>query len=62
MKTAAQGATEMFMPEFEKEENLWNVISEMSKNRDAKRASFKRLPKLFEMSGNQFNFFLFFAC
>ena len=41
----------MFIPEFEKEENLWNVMSEIYKNHDAKKkkqASRKRLPELFE--------------
>ena len=53
----------MFISEFQKDESLWNVISEMSKNRDPKKARFKRLPELFEMGGNfLFKFFLFFAC
>ena len=42
----------MFIPEFEKMESLGNVMSEIYKNGDAKLASFKRLPELFEVSGN----------
>ena len=41
----------MFIPEFEKEESLWSVISESYKNRNAKNESFKRLPELFGISG-----------
>ena len=47
-----QGAIEIFISEFEKEEILWNVMSEIYKKRDAKRVSFKRFPELFEMSDN----------
>ena len=47
-----QGATEMFISEFENKESFINVMSEIYKNDDAKKASFKRLPELFEMSGN----------
>ena len=43
-----QGATDMFISEFEKEKSLWNVMSAIYKNRDAKTTSFKRLPELFE--------------
>ena len=35
-----QGATEMFISEFDKKKSLWNVMSEMYKNREAKKASF----------------------
>ena len=41
-KKPDQGATEMFISEYEKEECLWNVMSEIQKNRDAKKVSFKR--------------------
>ena len=50
-----QGLTEMFISEFEKKENLWNLMSEIYKNRDAKKASFKRVPELIE-GLNFFNF------
>ena len=38
-KKLDQGATEMFISEFEKEESLWNVMSEIYKNCDAKLIS-----------------------
>ena len=41
----------MFVSEFENKESLCNVMSEIYKNRDAKKI-FKRLPKLSEASGN----------
>ena len=44
--------TEMFISQFENKESLCNVMSEIYKNGDAKKASFKRLPELSEMSGN----------
>ena len=34
-KKLDQGTTEIFISEFEKEGSLWNVISEIFKNRDA---------------------------
>ena len=52
-KKLDQVKTEMFISEFEIEESPWNVISEINKNSDAKKASFKGFPELFEMSGNQ---------
>ena len=36
-KNFDQGTTEMFLLEFEKEESFWNVMSEIYKNRDAKK-------------------------
>ena len=42
----------MFISEFDNKENLCNVMPEIYKNGDAKKASLKRLPQLFEMSGN----------
>ena len=42
----------MFISEFENKESFVNVMSEIYKNDDAKKATFKRLPELFEMSGN----------
>ena len=50
-KRLDQHATEMFTSEFEKDENLWNIIFESYKNRNAKNESFKRLSELFEMKG-----------
>ena len=50
-KKLDQVKTEMFISEFEIEESPWNVISEINKNSDAKKASFKGFPELFEMSG-----------
>ena len=51
-----QGATEIFISEYEKEESLWNVMTAIYKNRDAKKkTSFKSLPELFE-GLNFFNF------
>ena len=47
-----QGTTKMFISEFEKEGSLWNVMSEIFKNRDALKASFRRFPELFEMISN----------
>ena len=47
-----QGTTEMFISKLENKDTLCNVMSEIYKNGDAKKASFKRLPELFEMSGN----------
>ena len=48
-----QGATDLFILEFENKESICNVMSEIYKNRDAKKkASFKRLPELSEISGN----------
>ena len=38
-----QGATEMFVSEFEKEESLWNVMSEIYKNRDVKKTKFQKI-------------------
>ena len=32
-----QGATEIFISEYEKEESLWNVMTAIYKNRDAKK-------------------------
>ena len=43
-----QGATEMFISQFEKQESLWNVKSEIYKNRNGKKTTFQRLPELFE--------------
>ena len=42
----------MFISEFEDKESLYNAMSKTYKNRDAKKASFKRLPELSEMCGN----------
>ena len=42
----------MFISELEKEKSLWNKMSDISKNCHAKKKSFKRLPELFEGSGN----------
>ena len=47
-----QGATEMFISEFENKESLCNVMSKYTKAVMRKKASFKRLPELSEMSGN----------
>ena len=47
-KKLDQVKTEMFILEFEIE-----IISEINKNSDAKKASFKGFPELSEMSGNQ---------
>ena len=33
----------MFISEFEKEETLWNLISEIHRNHNAKKESFKTL-------------------
>ena len=41
----------MLILELDKEEGLWNVMSEIHKNRNEKKATFKRLPELFEVSG-----------
>ena len=38
-----QGATEMFVSEFEKEESLWNVMSEIYKNCDAKKTKSQKI-------------------
>ena len=46
-KKLDQVKTEMFILEFEIE-----IISEINKNSDAKKASFKGFPELSEMSGN----------
>ena len=51
-KKLDQGTSEKFTSEFEKEDSLWNVMSVIYNNRDAKRASFKRFPELFEMGDN----------
>ena len=51
-KKLDQGTTEMFISEFEKEESLLNVISEIFKNRNRKKAIFKRFLEVFEMNGN----------
>ena len=40
-KKLNQSATKMFISEFEKEESLWNVMSEIYKNRDAKKQVLK---------------------
>ena len=42
----------MFISEFENKETLCNVMSEIYKTAMRKKASFKRLPQLSEMSGN----------
>ena len=42
----------MFISEFENKESLCSVMSKIYEDRDAKKASFKRLPELSEMSGN----------
>ena len=42
----------MFISEFENKEILYNVISEIYKNGDLEKTSFKRLPELSEMSRN----------
>ena len=47
-----QGATEMFISEFEKTENLCNVMSEIHKNGDAKKSKFQKIPELSEMRGS----------
>ena len=47
-----QGATEMFISELKNKESLCNAMSEIYKNRDAKKASLKRLSQLSEMSDN----------
>ena len=36
----------MFIPEFEKEENLWNVMSEIYKNHDAKKKQTNKSQKI----------------
>ena len=52
----------MFISEFQNKGSLHNVMSEIYKNGDAKKASFKRLPELLEMSGNKFKFFWPIIC
>ena len=52
----------MFISKFENKESLCNVMYEIYKNGDAKKASFKRLPELSEMSDNQFKFFCPIIC
>ena len=47
-----QGATEMFISEFENTENLCNVMSEIHKNGDAKKSKFQKIPELSEMRGS----------
>ena len=42
----------MFISEFKNKESVWNVMSEIKKTAVRKKASFKRLSKLSEMSGN----------
>ena len=42
----------MFISEFENKESLCNVMSEIYNNGNTKKASFKTLPELSEMSGN----------
>ena len=42
-KKPDQGATEMFISEFDKEESLWNVMSEIYKKRDAKKSKFQKI-------------------
>ena len=42
-KKLDQGATEMFISEFDKEENLWKVMSEIYKKRDAKKSKFQKI-------------------
>ena len=42
----------MFISEFQDKESLCNVMSEIYKNGNVKKASFKTLPELSEMSGN----------
>ena len=60
-KKLDQGTTEMFISEFEKEESLLNVISKIFKNRNRKKAIFKRFLELFEMNDNSFKFFPLFV-
>ena len=47
-----QGATEMFISEFENTENLCSVMSEIHKNGDAKKSKFQKIPELSEMRGS----------
>ena len=47
----------MFISEFQDKESLCNVMSEIYKNGNAKKASFKTLPELSEMSGNSIQIF-----
>ena len=42
----------MCISKFENKESLCNIMSEIHKNGVAKKASFKRLPGLSEISGN----------
>ena len=50
VKKFNQGATEMFISEFEIE--FWNVMSKIYKNSIAKKANFKDFLESLEMSGN----------
>ena len=38
-----QGATEMFISEFENKESLCNVMSKIYKGRDAKKSKFQKI-------------------
>ena len=42
----------MFISEFEKKENLWNMMSESYKNRDAKNESFNNCLSYLECVGS----------
>ena len=42
----------MFISDLENKESLCNVVSEIHKNGDANKASFKRLPELSETSAD----------
>ena len=52
VKTSKIEKTEEFIAKYEEEECLWNALDENYKNRDLKQASFQRLAKRFQISGN----------
>ena len=52
VKTIKIEKTEEFIAEYEQEERLWNALDENYKNTDLKQASFQRLAKRFQISGN----------
>ena len=47
-----QGATEMFISEFENTESLCNTMSEIDKNGDAKKSKLQKISELSEISGS----------
>lgn len=58
--TSKKDFIESFINEWYRYESLWNVKSELYKNRDEKTKSVNALASMFEISGETYQFYHYF--